>query len=165
MKLILDNFFKQGDWGLMQLTGVSGCGKTTFCKKYTNLNPGILFFDTRFRVFSSTINENISMGNIILDENLSICSKYFLADLTLRMNENCTENDLSTGQIQRINFTRNIINLKNKSIILDEPLSNINNEMYELVILGLKKLCKQNLIKLIIITHNISDKIPNIEMT
>ena len=165
MKLIFFDFFKQGNWGLIQLTGPSGCGKTTFCKKYINLNPEILFFDTQFRVFSGTINENISMGNIISDENLSICSKYFLADLTARMYENCSEKDLSTGQIQRINFTRNIINLKNKSIILDEPLSNINSEMYETVILGLKKLCKQNLIKLIIITHNISDKIPNKEMT
>lgn len=160
----INNFFYNSNICILQLVGVSGSGKTSFCKKFVHQKPDILYYDTKYGVFKSTIKSNLLLGRSIEADILNIALERILPDLSDRINDECSEGDLSTGQIQRINFARNLIGDKGRKIIFDEPLSNIDDMNFQQCLLAAEEICYKLQQKILIITHTVSKKFSRVEM-
>lgn len=148
---------------MIQLTGPSGCGKTTFCVNYAESNHGLLFYDTNFDVFSDTIDNNIRMGRNVDRSIYDAMIDNIISDVKPRLNDFCNNQTLSTGQIQRINFVRNLIQQEETAIIMDEPLSNVNSNLYNNIVSHTLEFCKVRNVKLLMISHTISAIVDSIE--
>lgn len=152
----IDKFFAAPGGGLIQLSGPSGCGKTTFGIKYVANNPDVMFYDTNFDVFTDSIENNIRMGRSVDRAIYDAMIDNVLSDIKPRLTEFCNNKTLSTGQIQRINFVRNLIHQKNSALIMDEPLSNVNSNLYDEIISYTKEFCTVCNVKILMISHTIS---------
>ena len=158
--------FFDGDSGrLVQMIGASGVGKTTLCRAYVKAYPGVLFYDTNYAVFRATILENVLVGRTVSQPALEIAINEILPDLSNRLSSMCNELELSSGQTQRVNFVRNLLGKCGRHMILDEPLSNIDEDLFERTIAATSKICEVTDLKVLIITHTISRSVPVIRVS
>lgn len=136
--------------GIYFIDGPNGSGKSTFLKTLANLIPKkkgkiylgkdikkILYVPNDAFVFDGTVNENIIIGlNKYSKKEYSKIAK--ILDLNLKIDDIVKRDNkvlLSTGQIQKIKIIRTLLDRKNNIIILDELISNLNediqNNLYE----------------------------------
>lgn len=114
-----------------------------------SLFNNIEYIDSTNFIFNYSIYDNISLFNDRNDEKINkILNKL---NLNIENNE-INENNLSTGQKQRINLARIFYNKKN-TIILDEALTNIDKDNLEKI---MNLLFNQNKF-IILISHNINN--------
>ncbi|RSL29003.1 peptidase domain-containing ABC transporter [Salibacterium salarium] len=151
------------------LMGKSGVGKSTFAKTLVRLYeipPSSIFINNQdaleFNVkslrekilylsespflFKDTIRENLCMGEqFTVEEIRSACDISEISDtifsselgLDFVLNENAS--NLSTGQKQRLYLAKSILK-KPDVIVMDESLSNVDNELFEKIHWNLKSL-------------------------
>ncbi|OCL89583.1 ABC transporter ATP-binding protein [Arcobacter porcinus] len=160
------------------ILGTSGSGKTTFLRMIAGLeNPdsGEIKIDDKL-VFSSNKNLDpkhreiaIVFQNYALLPHLNVSSnilfgssaskkdlEYILEKTKLKGHEDKYPHELSGGQQQRVALARAIIN-KPKILLLDEPLSNIDTELRNILRLELKEMIKDLNITALFITHDKED--------
>lgn len=109
-------------------------------------------------LFSSTLRENIALGNQSAFEDLEnhlskVGASYLLQGLENRLENllnNAIDQNLSYGQIQKIALARALMK-PNAILILDEPLANVDEES-ELIIAKLLKNISQ---PMIIVSHRL----------
>jgi len=168
----------QGD--ILCLLGPSGCGKTTALKAIA----GLIKTDIGFiELFSNTIKDNQievapesrEMGFIFQDyalfphltvfENVAYALKgQRKSDIEKQVHNNLAlvqldqythryPHELSGGQQQRTAVARALSN-KPKLLLMDEPFSNIDNQVKQNMIKSLRALLKENNITCIFVTHS-----------
>lgn len=136
--------------GIYFIDGPNGSGKSTFLKTLANLIPKkngkiylgkdikkILYVPNDVFVFDGTVNENIIIGlNKYNEKEYSKIAK--ILNLNLKIDDIAKKDNkvlLSTGQIQKIKIIRALLDRKNNVVILDELISNLNediqNNLYE----------------------------------
>ncbi|RBQ28939.1 ABC transporter ATP-binding protein [Aliarcobacter vitoriensis] len=168
--------FNEGE--IFTILGTSGSGKTTFLRMLAGLekpDEGEIFIDEQL-VFSNNINleprdrevaivfQNYALlphldvsSNILFGSN---ASKKELEDILektkLKGHETKYPHELSGGQQQRVALARAIIN-KPKILLLDEPLSNIDTELRNILRTELKEMIKSFNITALFITHDKED--------
>lgn len=163
---------------IFTILGTSGSGKTTFLRMIAGLekpDSGEISIDGK-KVFSKnivvepnkrevaivfqnyallphiTVSSNILFGsNASKDEFEEILEK-----TKLKGHENKYVHELSGGQQQRVALARAIIN-KPKILLLDEPLSNIDTELRNILRFELKEMIKSFNITALFITHDKED--------
>lgn len=163
---------------IFTILGTSGSGKTTFLRMIAGLeNPdsGEIKIDDKL-VFSSNKNLDpkhreiaIVFQNYALLPHLNVSSnilfgssaskkdlEYILEKTKLKGHEDKYPHELSGGQQQRVALARAIIN-KPKILLLDEPLSNIDTELRNILRLELKEMIKDLNITALFITHDKED--------
>ena len=155
------NIFSQK---ISQLIGPSGSGKTVFARALASKHLNISYFGPEFNIFEGSILENIKIGRDISDTKITKIGKYFVPDLYERLDTVVNADTVSTGQMQRINLFRNVIDPTNENIILDEPLSNVNLNTYETSLKGINSIAKEYEVNFLIITHTISKKYPILDI-
>ena len=156
------------------INGESGTGKTSFAKVLSGLEnnysgeilvngnnllndyqSSIIYLSNNSSIFEGTIRDNLCLGKIILDSYLEKVCKDFCVDKIIEKNNNnlnykitSNQNNLSTGEKQRIALARSIL-LNPKLLILDEALSNIDGENKKIILKNIQKYH----FKVIFITH------------
>lgn len=136
--------------GIYFIDGPNGSGKSTFLKTLANLIPKkkgkiylgknikkILYVPNDAFVFDGTVKENIIIGlNKYNKKEYSKIAK--ILNLNLKIDDIAKKDNkvlLSTGQIQKIKIIRALLDRKNNVVILDELISNLNediqNNLYE----------------------------------
>lgn len=176
-KLILNNFsYNFKNKGLYLITGDSGSGKTTLLRIISGLivpesgiikidekihNANAKFQDLAYLPANTELFDLSIFDHFNLDTNnipVEIMNK-MLQDLNINLesiNSNKKqEKEFSTGEIQRILISGELLRSKN-IYIFDEPTSNLNLENIETVIFKLKELSQKKLV--IISSHNSSIK-------
>ena len=98
------------------------------------------------------VASNITFGSNASKEEL----KEILEKTKLKGHENKYPHELSGGQQQRVALARAVIN-KPKILLLDEPLSNIDTELRNILRLELKEMIKEFNITALFITHDKED--------
>ena len=145
-----------GSGKIILLKGKNGSGKTTLLKALLNLiEPssgkvywkGKLLKKNLYNFFSHVTyiaDRTSSLSKLSVKENIKIWKKIFLSNISNSQVENILKtlnlhiyldqkvNSLSFGETKKLEFLRLII--ENKKIwILDEPLSNLDNESIDVI--------------------------------
>lgn len=167
--------------GIFVLMGVSGSGKTTLLrtvlglikpmkgsvtlnnKDITNIPiemRNIGYMPQDYGLFPHlTVGENIAYGlqtrSMPLQEQKEIIEK-ILDQMQLKGFENNNVQDLSSGQQQRVGLGRALA-INPSLLLLDEPMTNIDQDTKLKVARELKKIFNALKIPVIIVTHNYED--------
>ena len=161
------------------IIGKSGQGKTTLLNilskgiktnnvyvddKLTDKNIGFGYVTQEADMFNSTVRENLCLGKDIKDDEIinllnEVSLKHWYNSLKEGLDTHIGEKGvkLSTGQKQRLNIVRAILQDK-QAYILDEPTSNLDEATEEKVVKTIDKYLGSK--TLIIVTHR--DKVLDI---
>ncbi len=145
-----------GSGKIILLKGKNGSGKTTLLKALLNLiepSSGAIYWKGKllkknlynfFNHVTYIADRTSSLSNLSVQENIKIWKKFFLSSISNSQVDNILEtlkldiylnqkvNSLSFGETKKLEFLRLII--ENKKIwILDEPLSNLDNESIDVM--------------------------------
>ena len=145
-----------GSGKIILLKGKNGSGKTTLLKALLNLiepSSGAIYWKGKllkknlynfFNNVTYIADRTSSLSKLSVQENIKIWKKIFLLNISNSQVENILKtlkldiyldqkvNSLSFGETKKLEFLRLII--ENKKIwILDEPLSNLDNESIEVI--------------------------------
>ena len=145
-----------GSGKIILLKGKNGSGKTTLLKALFNLiepSSGAIYWKGKllkknlynfFNHVTYIADRTSSLSKLSVQENIKIWKKIFLSSISNSEVENILKtlkldiyldqkvNSLSFGETKKLEFLRLII--ENKKIwILDEPLSNLDNESIEVI--------------------------------
>ena len=145
-----------GSGKIILLKGKNGSGKTTLLKAILNLiepSSGEIYWKGKllkknlynfFNHVTYIADRTSSLSNLSVQENIKIWKKFFLSSISNSQVDNILEtlkldiyldqkvNSLSFGETKKLEFLRLII--ENKKIwILDEPLSNLDNESIDVM--------------------------------
>ena len=145
-----------GSGKIILLKGKNGSGKTTLLKALLNLiepSSGSIYWKGKllkknlynfFNHVTYIADRTSSLSKLSVQENIKIWKKIFLSNISNSQVENILKtlkldiylnqkvNSLSFGEIKKLEFLRLII--ENKKIwILDEPLSNLDNESIDVM--------------------------------
>src|SRR5574344_1658184 len=172
------------DYEVISISGPSGVGKTTLIKCILGLyepsfgtiyndnvllskdnkiivppekrNFGVVFQDHLLIPFYN-VYENITLG--LSKKFINDNRDYFdhLIDI-LKISNLIDRNiqGISGGEQQRVSIARALIR-KPKVLIMDEPFSNVDDELKKTIILGIRKLLTEFKSKTILITHNFDE--------
>jgi len=154
---IFDNVnLSLGSGKIILLKGKNGSGKTTLFKALLNLiepSSGAIYWKGKllkknlynfFNHVTYIADRTSSLSKLSVQENIKIWKKIFLSNISNSQVENILKtlkldiyldqkvNSLSFGETKKLEFLRLII--ENKKIwILDEPLSNLDNESIDVI--------------------------------
>ena len=154
---IFDNVnLSLGSGKILLLKGKNGSGKTTLLKALLNLiepSSGAIYWKGKllkknlynfFNHVTYIADRSSSLSKLSVQENIKIWKKIFVSNIsdsqvkniltTLKLNIYLDQkvNALSFGETKKLEFLRLII--ENKKIwILDEPLSNLDNESIDVI--------------------------------
>ena len=145
-----------GSGKIILLKGKNGSGKTTLLKALLNLiepSSGAIYWKGKllkknlynfFNHVTYIADKTSSLSKLSVKENIKIWKKIFLSNISNSQVENVLKtlkletyldqkvNSLSFGERKKLEFLRLII--ENKKIwILDEPLSNLDNESIDVI--------------------------------
>ena len=145
-----------GSGKIILLKGKNGSGKTTLIKALLNLiepSSGAIYWKGKllkknlynfFNHVTYIADKTSSLSKLSVKENIKIWKKIFLSNISNSQVENILKtlkldiyldqkvNSLSFGETKKLEFLRLII--ENKKIwILDEPLSNLDNESIDVI--------------------------------
>ena len=145
-----------GSGNIILLKGKNGSGKTTLLKALLNLiepSSGAIYWKGKllkknlynfFNHVTYIADKTSSLSKLSVKENIKIWNKIFLSNISNSQVENILKtlkldiyldqkvNSLSFGETKKLEFLRLII--ENKKIwILDEPLSNLDNESIDVM--------------------------------
>ena len=145
-----------GSGKIILLKGKNGSGKTTLLKAILNLiepSSGAIYWKGKllkknlynfFNHVTYIADKTSSLSKLSVKENIKIWNKIFLSNISNSQVENILKtlkldiyldqkvNSLSFGETKKLEFLRLII--ENKKIwILDEPLSNLDNESIDVI--------------------------------
>ena len=145
-----------GSGKIILLKGKNGSGKTTLLKALLNLiepSSGAIYWKGKllkknlynfFNNVTYIADKTSSLSKLSVQENINIWKKIFLSNISNTQVENILKtlkldiyldhkvNSLSFGETKKLEFLRLII--ENKKIwILDEPLSNLDNESIDVI--------------------------------
>ena len=145
-----------GSGKIILLKGKNGSGKTTLLKAILNLiepSSGAIYWKGKllkknlynfFNHVTYIADKTSSLSKLSVQENINIWKKIFLSNISNSQVENILKtlkldiyldqkvNSLSFGETKKLEFLRLII--ENKKIwILDEPLSNLDNESIDVI--------------------------------
>ncbi len=145
-----------GPGKIILLKGKNGSGKTTLLKVLLNLiepSSGVIYWKGKllkknlynfFNHVTYIADRTSSLSKLSVQENIKIWTKIFLSNISNSQIENILKtlkldiyldqkvNSLSFGETKKLEFLRLII--ENKKIwILDEPLSNLDNESINVI--------------------------------
>ena len=145
-----------GSGKIILLKGKNGSGKTTLLKALLNLiepSSGKVYWKGKllkknlynfFNHVTYIADRTSSLSKLSVQENIKIWKKIFLSNISNSQVENILKtlkldmylnqkvNSLSFGETKKLEFLRLII--ENKKIwILDEPLSNLDNESIDVI--------------------------------
>ena len=145
-----------GSGKIILLKGKNGSGKTTLLKALLNLiepSSGAIYWKGKllkknlynfFNHVTYIADRTSSLSKLSVKENIRIWKKIFLSNISNTQVENILKtlkldiyldqkvNSLSFGETKKLEFLRLII--ENKKIwILDEPLSNLDNESIDVI--------------------------------
>ena len=145
-----------GSGKIILLKGKNGSGKTTLLKALLNLiepSSGAIYWKGKllkknlynfFNHVTYIADRTSSLSKLSVQENIKIWKKIFLSNISNSQVENVLKtlkldiyldqkvNSLSFGETKKLEFLRLII--ENKKIwILDEPLSNLDNESIDVM--------------------------------
>ena len=145
-----------GSGKIILLKGKNGSGKTTLLKALLNLiepSSGAIYWKGKllkknlynfFNHVTYIADRTSSLSKLSVKENIKIWKKIFLSNISNTQVENILKtlkldiyldqkvNSLSFGETKKLEFLRLII--ENKKIwILDEPLSNLDNESIDVI--------------------------------
>ena len=145
-----------GSGKIILLKGKNGSGKTTLLKALFNLiepSSGAIYWKGKllkknlynfFNHVTYIADRTSSLSKLSVQENIKIWKKIFLSNISNSQVENILKtlkldiyldqkvNSLSFGETKKLEFLRLII--ENKKIwILDEPLSNLDNESIDVI--------------------------------
>ena len=145
-----------GSGKIILLKGKNGSGKTTLLKALLNLiepSSGSIYWKGKllkknlynfFNHVTYIADRTSSLSKLSVKENIKIWKKIFLSNISNSQVENILKtlkldiyldqkvNSLSFGETKKLEFLRLII--ENKKIwILDEPLSNLDNESIDVI--------------------------------
>ena len=145
-----------GSGKIILLKGKNGSGKTTLLKALLNLiepSSGVIYWQGKllkknlydfFNHVTYIADKTSSLSKLSVQENIKIWKKIFLSNISNSQVENILKtlkldiyldqkvNSLSFGETKKLEFLRLII--ENKKIwILDEPLSNLDNESIDVI--------------------------------
>ena len=145
-----------GSGKIILLKGKNGSGKTTLIKALLNLiepSSGAIYWKGKllkknlynfFNHVTYIADRTSSLSKLSVKENIKIWKKIFLSNISNSQVENILKtlkldiyldqkvNSLSFGETKKLEFLRLII--ENKKIwILDEPLSNLDNESIDVI--------------------------------
>ena len=156
-KKIFENInLSLGSSKIILLKGKNGSGKTTLLKSIINIlepSSGSIYWKGKplkknlydfYRHVTYISDKTSSLTKLSVLENLKIWKKIFLSKISNSQIENILEtlkldvyldqkvSSLSFGEIKKLEFLRLIIEDK-KIWILDEPLSNLDNESIDII--------------------------------
>ena len=145
-----------GSAKIILLKGKNGSGKTTLLKTILNIiepSSGAIYWKGKllkknlynfFNHVTYIADKTSSLSKLSVQENIKIWKKIFLSNISNSQVENILKtlkldiylnqkvNSLSLGETKKLEFLRLII--ENKKIwILDEPLSNLDDESIDLI--------------------------------
>ncbi len=145
-----------GSGKIILLKGKNGSGKTTLLKALLNIiepSSGAIYWKGKllkknlynfFNHVTYIADRTSSLSKLSVQENIKIWKKIFLSNISNSQVENILKtlkldiyldqkvNSLSFGETKKLEFLRLII--ENKKIwILDEPLSNLDNESIDVI--------------------------------
>ena len=145
-----------GSGKIILLKGKNGSGKTTLLKALLNLiepSSGAIYWKGKllkknlynfFNHVTYIADRTSSLSKLSVKENIKIWKKIFLSNISNSQVENILKtlkldiyldqkvNSLSFGETKKLEFLRLIIENK-KTWILDEPLSNLDNESIDVI--------------------------------
>ena len=177
VKNVSFNIEKKGD--IVCLLGPSGIGKTTILRSIAGLEKiekG--FIKLKSRIISSeknhiepenrnislafqenslfphyTVEKNIYFGTERKIKNTKIDPKKIIKLLNIGKLLHKYPHQISAGEAQRVSLTRSLVSNPDL-LLLDEPLSNIDENFKEEIQVKLKQILNQNKITTIIVTHD-----------
>ena len=177
VKNVSFNIEKKGD--IVCLLGPSGIGKTTILRSIAGLEKiekG--FIKIKSRIISSekthiepenrnislafqenslfphyTVEKNIYFGTERKIKNTKIDPKKIIKLLNIGKLLHKYPHQISAGEAQRVSLTRSLVSNPDL-LLLDEPLSNIDENFKEEIQVKLKQILNQNKITTIIVTHD-----------
>ncbi len=145
-----------GSGNVILLKGKNGSGKTTLLKALFNLiepSSGAIYWKGKllkknlynfFNHVTYIADKTSSLGKLSVQDNIKIWKKIFLSNISNSHVENILKtlkldiyldqkvNSLSFGETKKLEFLRLIIENK-KTWILDEPLSNLDEESIDVI--------------------------------
>tara|TARA_B100001057_G_scaffold433967_1_gene463237 strand:- start:122 stop:727 length:606 start_codon:yes stop_codon:yes gene_type:complete len=156
-KIIFENInLSLGPGKIILLKGKNGSGKTTLLKALINIiepSSGLIYWKGKplnknlydfYNNITYIADKTSSLNKLDIKENINIWKKIFLSKISTSQIENILKtlkldiylnqkvSSLSFGEIKKLEFLRLII--ENKKIwILDEPLSNLDDESIDVI--------------------------------